>query len=135
MHLSRKLILIPLAFCVLSLGKPAFADQNQELATMQQFIKLMQGYYDIIESTHAVSSDAEKSAIQHMQKIKEFYDERGEAARTVPVLRDVLANTTNSAVRNAATMLLSETLKETGRSDEAIEVLIDGLQSTLEEAG
>ncbi|MEL6870213.1 MAG: hypothetical protein AAFO81_10475 [Pseudomonadota bacterium] len=113
---------------------PAHAANDDELMTMQRFIDLMQGYYSIIGAIHDVTANSEKSAILQMQKIKEVYDERGETARAASVFRDVLDSSTNPAIRGAAVLLLSETLKESGRSDEAVKVLIEGLDENVTRA-
>lgn len=105
-----------------------------DLERMQTFLQIMQNYFDIIESTHAVGADSEKSAIMQMQKIQEVYEERGEKARSVDVLRQVLSESQNQTIRNAAYMLLSDTLKEIGRSDESIELLRQGLAENIRAA-
>jgi len=52
----------------------------------------------------------------------------------VEELRRVLENSSNQAIRNAAYVLMSDTLKETGRSAEAIELLRKGLAENLKAA-
>jgi hypothetical protein len=47
------------------------------------------------------------------------------------VLQEVLAKSRNPAIRNAAYMMLGDTLKETGRSDEAIKLLRQGLDENV----
>ncbi len=115
-------------------GSNVSAQNADDLAMMEQFMNVMDGYFSIIESTHNIASDPEKSAILQMQKIKEIYEERGEAANAVGVLRDVLANSTNPTVRSAATMILGDLLKETGRTDSALEVLQRGLKESVLES-
>jgi len=119
---------------MLGTGSSALAQNAEDLAMMEQFMKVMDGYFSIIESTHDIASDPEKSAILQMQKIKEIYEERGEAANAVDVLRDVLANSTNPTVRSAATMILGDLLKETGRTDSALKVLQRGLKESILES-
>ena len=46
----------------------------------------------------------------------------------------MLENSRNPAIRNAAYILLGDTLKETGRSDEAIELLRQGLAENVKAA-
>lgn len=105
--------------------------QADDLAMMQRFVDLMQGYFGIIEATYEVSSEPEKAAILQMQKIKELHEERGQAAKAAEVFRDVLDVSRNPTIRSAAYVLLAETLKETGRSAEATEVLMDGLKESV----
>ncbi|MFK8053499.1 MAG: hypothetical protein AB8F65_11050 [Woeseiaceae bacterium] len=110
----------------------AHASDADELKTMQSFIELMRGYYAIIEVTHSISSDPEQAAIMQLQKIKEVMDETGQRSRAAEIFRDVLSRTENRAIRNAASLLLSETLKESGDSKKAITVLLDSLEENLE---
>ena len=119
------------ATAMLATAPGARAQSPDDLAMMQVFLDIMTDYFSIIESTHQISSDAEKAAILQMQKIQEVYEERGEKARAAEVLREVLAESRNQAIRNAAYMMLGDTLKETGRSDEALELLREGLSENI----
>ena len=112
-------------------GAPAYASEAAELARMQQFISLMQGYFEVIHATHAVASDPEKSAILQLQKIQEIYEERGDKAEAITVLRDVVDSTPNPTIRNAAAMMLADALNETGRASQAVEVLQSVLSTNL----
>ena len=116
------------------LSGAAVADEQEDLAQMQSFLRLMDSYFDIIASVHTVSADAEKSAIYQMHKIQEIYEERGEKAKMVGILRSVLQRTSNPSIRNAAYMMLGDALQETGRADEAIESLQAGLDENLKQA-
>jgi tetratricopeptide (TPR) repeat protein len=107
---------------------------QDDLQRMQLFLDIMGDYMQIIESTHAINSDAEKAAIMQMQKIKEIYEERGEKAKVADTLREVLAGSQNQAIRNSAYMILGNTLKETGRSDEAIKLMRDALKENIRAA-
>jgi predicted negative regulator of RcsB-dependent stress response len=98
---------------------------------MQTFLNIMTDYLDIIESTHGIVSDPERAAILQMQKIQEAYEERGEKARVAEVLRDVLKDSRSTAIRNAAYVKLGDILKETGRTDEAIALLREGLSENI----
>lgn len=108
------------------------AQSMDDLGRTQAFLEIVTEYMEIIETTHEISADAEKAAILQMQKLKEIYEERGEKARVVEELREVLERSRNQAIRNAAYVLIGDTLKETGRSAEAIEVLRRGLAENLE---
>ena len=129
---SVKTIAIGLVATMLLAAAPqARAQTPENLALMQTFLEIMTDYFQIIESTHDIASDPEKSAILQMTKIQEVYEERGEKARSADVLKDVLAKSDNQAIRNAAYMLLGDTLKETGRADEALELLRKGLDENI----
>lgn len=110
------------------------AQSPDDLAMMQTFLSIMQDYFKIIESTHGIASDPEKSAIMKMQKIKEVYEELGKTADAVAVLREVLEDSRNPAIRNAAYMMLGDTLKDTGRREEAIRLLRQGLEENVRDA-
>ena len=69
-----------------------------------------------------------------MQKIQEVYEERGEKVHAVEVLQNVLNETRNLTIRNAAYLMLGDTLKEAGRTDDAIEMLRDALSENIEAA-
>jgi tetratricopeptide (TPR) repeat protein len=112
----------------------ARAQSPDDLALMQTFLEIMTDYFEIIEATHNIASDSEKSAILQMSKIQEVYEERGEKARSTDVLKKVLADSNNQAIRNAAYMMLGDTLKETGRADEALELLKKGLDENIRAA-
>lgn len=134
MNSFRTMVIGVTAAMFLVTAPPARAQSADDLALMQTFLQIMTDYFEIIESTHDIAMDAEKSAILQMTKIQEVYEERGEKARSADVLKDVLAKSDNQAIRNAAYMLLGDTLKETGRADEALELLRKGLDENIEAA-
>ncbi|MDJ0711337.1 MAG: hypothetical protein QNJ14_13140 [Woeseiaceae bacterium] len=134
MHTVKKLALGLTATALLAFAPASHAQSAEDLRTMQTFLDIMTSYFQIIESSHAISSDHEKSAIMHMQKIQEVYEERGEKARTADVLRQVLEDSRNPTIRSAANLMLGDILKESGRADEAIEVLRRGLNENIEAA-
>ena len=126
---------IAITASALLLGPPAARAQSQDdLALMQTFLSIMSDYFGVIEATYSIASDPEKAAILQMQKIQEVYEDRGEKARSADVLEQVLKDSDNAAIRNAAYMLLGDTLKESGRSDEALELLRRGLDENIEAA-
>lgn len=101
---------------------------------MQTFLDIMTSYFDIIEATHTVSSNEEKAAIMQMQKIQEIYEQRGEKVRSVAVLQGVLQDSRNPTIRNAAYMMMGDTLKDAGRTDEALDLLQQGLRENINAA-
>ncbi|MGI9301820.1 MAG: tetratricopeptide repeat protein [Gammaproteobacteria bacterium] len=134
MNRIKRTLAIAMTTLLLSAGTVAHAQKPQDLETMQQFMNIMTGYFNIIESSHQFASDAEKSAILQMYKIQEVYDERGEKARAAEIFREVIENSQNPTIRNAAFVLLGDLLKETGRTDEAVTVLRKGLAENLRNA-
>ena len=119
------------ATLLLATAPTANAQSQDDLALMQTFLSIMTDYLQIIESTHVIVSDSEKAAILQMQKIQEAYEERGEKARVADVLRNVLETSRNDAVRATAYVMLGDILKETGRTDEAVQVLREGLNESI----
>ena len=119
------------ATLLLAMAPTANAQSQDDLALMQTFLAIMTDYLHIIESTHVIVSDSEKAAILQMQKIQEAYEERGNKALVADVLRDVLETSRNDAVRAAAYVMLGDILKETGRTDEAVQVLRQGLNESI----
>ncbi len=134
-NLGLKAILLVVVLAVTPAAVWAQDDwQNRELERMQTFLNLMDSFFGIIENMHAVSSDAERAAVFQLYKIEEIYKERGERARAIEVFRQVLDETQNPAIRNAAYILLGEALKETGRADEAVDTLQQALRENLRNA-
>ena len=131
MNMYKQIVIGTLTTVMLALAPAANAQSADDLRTMQTFLDIMDSYFGIIESTYEISSDVEKSAIFQLQKIQEVYEERGEKARSIDVFRDVLTKTDNPTIRNAVYMLISDTLKETGRTDEAIQILQQGLSENI----
>ena len=119
---------------MLLISTPAKAQTAEQLETIRGFVQLMQDYYALIKSVHAISDNAEASAILQMFKIEEIYEERGQKAAAAEVFQDVLARSKNPTIRNAAIMMLGENLKETDRADEALKVLRDGLFENINSA-
>ena len=134
MHLFRVATIAVTATAVLMAAPGARAQSQDDLERMQTFLSIMTDYFGIIESSYAIASEPEKAAILQMQKIQEVYEERGEKARSVDVLKQVLEDSNNPTIRNAAYMLLGDTLKETGRADEALELLRRGLNENISAA-
>jgi tetratricopeptide (TPR) repeat protein len=134
MSTSRKTLVSVAAVMLFICAPNVHAQDPEKLKLMQTFLSIMTDYLEIIESTHDISSDPEKAAIMQMQKIQEVYEQRGEKARSMDVLKQVLQDSENQAIRNAAYMLIGDTLKETGRSDEAIEFLRQGLNENIKAA-
>lgn len=130
-----KTLTISITAAVLMMAAPgARAQSADDLAMIQTFLEIMTDYFDIIESTYDVSSDPEKAAILQMMKIQEVYEDRGDKAQSVDVLQEVLDESNNPTIRNAAYMLIGDTLKETGRSSEALEFLRRGLEENIRAA-
>jgi tetratricopeptide (TPR) repeat protein len=123
--------MLVIALAVSPLAMADEADEMAQLGKMEQFLSVMQGYYELIEVIHGVSSDPDKSAILQLQKIEEFYKQRGDRAEAIAYMRKIVDTTNSPVVRNAASMMLSEALNETGRATQAVEVLKAALEKNL----
>ena len=127
---KRKLV-TAVVLCGALGAAPTYAEEAPNLDLMRQFIGVMQGYFEVIDTTHAVASDPEKSAILQLQKIEEIYKKRGDRAEAIVVLTDVVETTGNDTVRNAASVMLADALNETGRATQAVEVLKRALERNI----
>ncbi len=78
--------------------------------------------------------DPEMAAILQMQKIQEAYEDSGNKALAQDVFRRVLAESDNQTIRNAAYLMLGDSLKETGRTEEAVEVYQRALAENVKAA-
>ena len=79
----------------------AHADSSDKMKYHRSILELMESYYRIIESTHSISSNAEKSAILKIHRIQKYYKEIDEHASAIDFLREMLQKTNNPAIRNA----------------------------------
>lgn len=122
------------ATTVVVLAFTPLSQAQEDLQRMQFFLNIMSDYMDIIEASHGINSDPEKAAMMQMQKIKEIYEDRGEKRQVSEVLREVLQGSKNPTIRNAAYMMLGDTLKETGRSDEAVKLMREALKENIQAA-
>ena len=113
MNTFKSITVAMTATVLLAFSPASRAQTTDELQLMQAFLEIMTDYFSIIESTYVINSDPEKAAILQMMKIQEVYEERGEKARSVEVLREVL---------NDAKMLLG-ILSMEHRGDDASSML------------
>jgi HEAT repeat protein len=106
----------------------------KQIKSMGSVLSVMEQFFDIIDSVHAIADNPEKSTIYHMHKIKEIHEDLGNKANAVPAIRGVLKDSDNPTIRRAAYLMLGETLKETGSPQEALKVLEQGLKESIEKA-
>ncbi|MEM1264005.1 MAG: tetratricopeptide repeat protein [Pseudomonadota bacterium] len=128
---ARTAAVFGLAFVV---AAPAGAQSAREVAQIQSFLELVEHYYNLIESTYQISDNPEMAAILQMQKIQEAYEDSGNKALAQDVFRRVLAESANQTIRNAAYLMLGDSLKETGRTEEAVEVYQRALAENVKAA-
>ncbi|MEE4300020.1 MAG: hypothetical protein V2J24_11320 [Pseudomonadales bacterium] len=106
---------------------PAAAQEREELAQFSAFIDLMESYYGLLDAVHQVAESPQRTAILHMQKLREIHEDRGDMAAAADGLRAVLERSEDPVVRNAARMMLVDVLRDTGRATEALRVIDEGL--------
>jgi hypothetical protein len=97
-------------------------------------LSVMNGFYGLMESVHAAAEDPTKAALIQMHEIQEIYKKRGELRKVIPVYKDVLAKSDNPTIRAVAYMKLADTMKKLGETNEAIEVLREGLAESIQRA-
>ena len=129
-----KMSVCSLVIALAVMAPASHAQSAKELETMESFLNIMDGYFNVIESTYQVASSQEKAAIIHMSKIQEVYEQMGQKAKAADVFREVLAKSNNPTIRNAAYMMLADNLKDTGRASEALTLLRQGLEESVKEA-
>ncbi|MCZ6856204.1 MAG: hypothetical protein O7G86_19985 [Gammaproteobacteria bacterium] len=127
----RGKIWLPLLVVAVVAGGPARAAEIDDLGTMERFLVVMQGYYGLIDDVYDVAHNTDKAAILQLQKIGEIYKKRGDRAESIAILTDVIERSKSLTVRNAAAMMLADTLNETGRATQAVEVLMKALDGNL----
>ena len=131
-----KMVFLTSIITAFSISPLAQADSNipPEVEKMHAFLGLMQKFYSIVDSMNKVSSDPTEAAIMQMFKIQEIYEQRGEKAKAAEVFRRVLQESKNPTLRNAATIMLGDVLKDTGQADAAITALTNGLIENVKRA-
>ncbi len=130
--MSIKHTIVIAGLCLgLSLGTFAQEPSAEQLGQMQSFLNIMDSYFDIMESTYDVAENEEKAAILKMAKLQEVYEQLGQKAKAAAVFREVLNNSQNRTIRNAAYAMLADNLKDTGREDEALTILREGLNENI----
>ena len=98
---------------------------RQRLDDVERFL-LIEDLAKVADAWRAADADADGAAGAHRAAF-----ETDSAAGTTDALRAVLSDTDNQTIRNAAYMMMSETLKEAGRTDEALALLQQGLKENV----
>lgn len=130
-----KLVMTVLVINIALLGTVKANDNvPPEVQQMSAFLGLVNQFYGIVDSMNDVSNDPTKSAIMQMFKIQEIYEQRGEKAKAAEVFRAVIKDAKDPELKNAATIMLGDLLKETGQADEAIRTLRSGLMENVKRA-
>lgn len=126
---GRNLIAAALLTC--ACAGPA---QAEDLEQMAQFVGLMQNFFVLMDSMYTAASNPEHAALLQMNSLEDMYKETGNLRQMVDVYRDVIKRSSNPTVTRLARMRLADALKESGQMDEAIEVLKQAINETVEHA-
>ena len=111
-----------------SFAATAQADEHEEeFDEFGYFMEIMAQYYGLLDSVHEVAESPQRTAILHLQKLREIHEDRGDEAAAADALREVASSTSDQTVRNAARMMLIDVLRDTGRASEALRVIEEGL--------
>ena len=123
-------VLLPLVLMFLLLPVTIQAEEDdfeEEVA----FLEIVQGYYNLVESTHNLRANPESATILHLFTIQEIYEERGEAQRAIAFLEETLKRTVNPTIRSVLYSMLAELHEETGDPQKRLELLQTGLDEAL----
>lgn len=109
-------------------GAPAFAKrplpEEGQIARIQSFLELFGNYLEVSEKWVQMLSAKENTVYFIMEKTAEIYEEKGEPAKAVPKLRQLLSkHGENAAIRNMIQFKIAEIYKDTGQAEKALETL------------
>jgi len=106
----------------------------EDLGEIENFVDLMNKFFILMDSMYVAASNPEHAALIQMNSLEDIYKESDDLAAMVPVYRDAIEKSKNPVVRRIAHMRLADTLKETGKTKEAIEVLRRSIDETITNA-
>ena len=95
------------------------------------FLELIQGYYNLVESTHRLHSNPESATILHIFTVQEAYKEQGEAQRAIVFPEETLKRIGNHTIRGVIYSMLVDLNEETGDPQTRLELLQTGLDEAL----
>ncbi|WP_455375034.1 hypothetical protein [Kaarinaea lacus] len=135
-NLSITVAIALTAFLMLSpisaMSAPFDDDGNFDRAErMQMRLKVVERYLGIVESIHSISDDSEKTVLYQLQQLEDIYKKQRDPAKIVTLYQDVLKNTSNQTVRNAATMKLTQIYKRLGKDQAAEDLARNSLNENL----
>lgn len=135
-YLSKMMFIVVLLFAAMS--SPAIfagpfdgGDMSDRVERMQERLAIMEQYLTVVESVHAIADDPEKAVLFQLQQLEDTYRKQRNVQKIISLYQDVLKNTPNLTVRNAASMKLAQILKRVGRNDEAEELTRNSLNENL----
>ena len=116
-----------------SIAAPLDGGGNFERAErIQMRLKMLDRYLQVVESMHSIADDPEKAVLFQLQQLEDMYKKQRNPQKIISLYQDVLKNTSNATVRNAASMKLAQLLKRAGRESEAEELTRNSLNENLQ---
>jgi len=119
----KKLMIATVMLASATFAVPASAQEEEE------FLGLFQGYLDIAEQFVGLANRTDAAVFFAVEGIVEIHEERGEQAKAIPQLKNVLdIYPDNQPVRNIVHFKPRDLYRDTGQSDLALaelEVLIE----------
>ncbi|WP_455220504.1 hypothetical protein [Kaarinaea lacus] len=106
-------------------------DASARVGQMQERLAIMEQYLTVVQSVHAIADDPEKAVLFQLQQLEDTYRKQRNVQKIISLYQDVLKNTPNLTIRNAASMKLAQILKRVGRNDEAEELTRNSLNENL----
>jgi hypothetical protein len=134
--LSKSMPVVVLLFTTL-LSPAIFAgpfddsDMSGKVGQMQERLAIMEQYLTVVQSVHAIADDPEKAVLFQLQQLEDTYRRERNVQKIISLYQDVMKNTSNLTIRNAASMKLAQILKRVGRGDEAEELTRNSLNENL----
>jgi len=125
-------LVVLLFWAPVSLAEPE-SERLEHIERMRTFIGLIQDFMNVVDAVHGMTDDPEKAAIYQMHQIEEIYKKKGQTDRAINLFKDILKQTDNQSIRNAAYMRLGDLYKKTNHP-KALELYEDALQENIKRA-
>lgn len=107
-----------LAIATAMIVAAAFALPAHAAEEEAEFLEKIQGYLDVSEKYVALAKGKENAVFFAVEGIVEIHEERGEQAKSIPMLKKILEKyPENQTVRNIIRFKLRDVYVETGRAD------------------
>jgi tetratricopeptide (TPR) repeat protein len=135
--LSKMTLILALMFAAmfpLALIAAPLEGENESAESvdrMQMRLKMLEHYLKVVESVHSIADDPEKSVVLQLQQLEDMYRKQRNPQKIISMYQDILKNTSNQTVRNAASIKLAHLLQRAGRDSEAEELTRKSLDENL----
>lgn len=119
---------IPLTLVLVVFGVTTTHAQAQQpdIEAMKNFLSLMDQYLNISGRWVEMISNEDEAVFLAVEGIVEIYEQKGNKMDAVPALREIMKNYPNNRkIRTAIQFKIRDILKDNGKYDEALKVLLD----------